>query len=165
MHKDGDQFKFFSRNLKPIMDYKVKDVESYIRKSTSANKVVLDGEILLIDTKTGEPLPFGTLGKHKKTQYKDAVVGIFFFDILLLEGKSLFDVPLDKRRKLLEKAVNVIPNRILVSEYVLCSGSTDDREALLADRMGTAIENGLEGLMLKDVKSTYEPNSRRWLKV
>lgn len=27
--------------------------------------MILDSEVLLIDTKTGKPLPFGTLGVHK----------------------------------------------------------------------------------------------------
>lgn len=27
--------------------------------------LILDGEVLLIDVKTGKPLPFGSLGKHK----------------------------------------------------------------------------------------------------
>lgn len=109
-------FKYYSRNLKPVMPYKVAEVEKYILKSTSVDKVILDGEILLVDLKTGIPLPFGTLGIHKKTQFKNACVGIFLFDILYLEGKSLLDVELRKRRKLLEKIVNVIPNRVMVSK-------------------------------------------------
>lgn len=31
----------------------------------NANDLILDAEILMIDTKTGQPLPFGTLGIHK----------------------------------------------------------------------------------------------------
>lgn len=35
------------------------------------HSMILDSEVLLIDNKTGKPLPFGTLGVHKvKNKYK-----------------------------------------------------------------------------------------------
>ena len=33
----------------------------------SGDDLILDAEVLLIDNNTGNPLPFGTLGKHKVT--------------------------------------------------------------------------------------------------
>jgi len=87
------------------------------------------------------------------------------FDIIFLEGKSLLNVPLDSRRKILEKVVNVIPNRILLSKYVLADGTIEDREVLLSNEMKNSMELGLEGLVLKDIKSIYEPNARHWIKI
>lgn len=56
--------------------------------------------------------------------------------------------------------------RILTfSQMVECTGSLDDREALLSSEMANAIKLGLEGLVLKDIKSLYEPNARRWMKM
>jgi hypothetical protein len=46
----------------------VKPVEEYILKATDAKTIILDAEILLMDSKTRQPLPFGTLNVHKKTQ-------------------------------------------------------------------------------------------------
>jgi ATP-dependent DNA ligase len=37
----------------------VKEVQDYIPQATTANTIILDGEILLLDTKTNVPLPFG----------------------------------------------------------------------------------------------------------
>jgi DNA ligase 3 len=87
------------------MEYKVEEVKEYILKSTDADSIIMDGEILLIDNKTGLPLPFGTLGKHKSTQYSDSNIAVFIFDILYLNGKSLINTPLEMRRKILEKVV------------------------------------------------------------
>jgi DNA ligase-3 len=88
IHKNGDEFQCYSRNLKKIMDWKVKEVREFIPLAMKVNtlksfeisiyipfvqnikQVVLDGEILLMDNKTKKPLPFGTLGIHKKTQFK-----------------------------------------------------------------------------------------------
>lgn len=33
--------------------------------------MILDAEVLLIDTNSGKPLPFGTLGVHKVHESKD----------------------------------------------------------------------------------------------
>eukprot|EP01080_Neovahlkampfia_damariscottae_P011827 gene11827-5158_t len=165
IHKNGDEFHCYSRSLKPIVPNKYQEVKKYISKAIKEDKVILDGEILLVDLKTGNPLPFGTLGTHKKKQFTDAVVGIFIFDILYLNGKSLLNTPLEKRRQVLEKVVKLIPNRIMLSEYTLCDGSIEDREALLSLKMTNAIEQALEGLVLKDLQSTYEPGARHWIKM
>lgn len=54
IHKKGDQFKCFSRNLKPMQEWKVEQVSDFIPKATSADSIILDGEILLMDTNTNK---------------------------------------------------------------------------------------------------------------
>lgn len=45
---------------------KVAHFKEYIPKAfPSGDDLILDAEVLLVDTDTGTPLPFGTLGKHK----------------------------------------------------------------------------------------------------
>lgn len=53
-----------------------------------------------------------------------------------------------------------IPNRIMFSEMKQVTRAAD-----LADMINRVIREGLEGLVLKDVKGTYEPGKRHWLKV
>jgi len=38
--------------------------------ATNADSIILDGELLLMDSATRKPLPFGTLGIHRKEQVK-----------------------------------------------------------------------------------------------
>ena len=64
----------------------------------------------------GKPLPFGTLGIHKKSEFKTANVCLFVFDILLLNGKSLVNKPIKKRREILSESITEIPNRVMLSE-------------------------------------------------
>lgn len=51
--------------------------------------MILDSEIILVDTVTGELLPFGSLGAHKKKEYANAEVCLFVFDCILFNGEDL----------------------------------------------------------------------------
>ncbi len=113
-----------------------------------------------MDTKTHKPLPFGTLGIHKKAAFKEAVVCIFLFDILYLNGKSLMNTPMKDRRKLLEENITVVPDRLELSHLRIIK-DTDT----LAEVMTEAINDGLEGLVVKDAEGVYEPSARHWLKL
>lgn len=116
--------------------------------------------MLLIDTKTSKPLPFGTLGVHKKAAFKDANVCLFIFDCLLYKDENLMDKPLKERRAILEDNMTEIPNRILFSEKHKIN-KPQDLQSLLT----RVFNEKLEGLVLKDIKSIYEPGKRHWLKV
>ena len=84
IHKSGSTFNCFSRNLKAVLPHKVADIKAYLPKATDASSIILDGEILLMNTSTHRPLPFGTLGVHKKTGFKDATVCVFLFGMRAL---------------------------------------------------------------------------------
>lgn len=107
IHKNGGEFAFFSRNLKAIPNWKVDNVKPHLLKSTNAESIILDGELLLMDNRTGQPLPFGSLNVHKKNNFSDACVCVIVFDILYLNGKVLLEIPIEERRKLMIKNVNV----------------------------------------------------------
>ncbi|KAK5581379.1 hypothetical protein RB653_001411 [Dictyostelium firmibasis] len=163
IHKDGNQFSCYSRNLKPLMPWKVEEVKSYIPKSTKAQQMILDGEILLMDTKTCTPLPFGTLSVHKKNGFVDATVCVFLFDILFINGKSLIHLPLKERREILEKNVSVVKNRIEFSEVTVVNGASE--KSKLTALLNRAFKEKLEGLVIKDAMSEYEPGCRHWIKI
>jgi ATP-dependent DNA ligase I len=165
IHKQGATFSFFSRANKPMKPDKYEGLEKYITAAVRAADVVLDGEILLVDTRTSQPLPFGTLGKHKKAQFDTANTAIFLFDILYLDGESLLNRPLDWRRDKLRQCVEPIPSRILFSDLRIISGTKDQQVVALNKHLQFAIRTGLEGLVVKDMKSTYEPGSRHWIKL
>ncbi|CAF0763628.1 unnamed protein product [Brachionus calyciflorus] len=161
LHKDGSKFDFFSRNLKSVQPHKVAYLKEYIPKAfPAADKIILDGEVLLYDTKNKKPLPFGTLGVHKKNAFKDATVCYYVFDCMYLNGEDLMHKSMKERRKILEKHITEIPGRVMLSEQTLIT-TTDVLRKLIMK----TIKEGLEGLVLKDAQSTYEPGKRHWLKV
>uniref|UniRef100_A0A8C9A502 DNA ligase n=1 Tax=Prolemur simus TaxID=1328070 RepID=A0A8C9A502_PROSS len=161
VHKNGEHFSYFSRSLKPVLPHKVAHFKDYIPQAfPGGHSMILDSEVLLIDNKTGKPLPFGTLGVHKKAAFQDANVCLFVFDCVYFNDVSLMDRPLCERRKFLHDNMVEIPNRIMFSEMKQVTKASD-----LADMINRVIREGLEGLVLKDVKGTYEPGKRHWLKV
>ncbi|XP_033618788.1 DNA ligase 3 isoform X5 [Fukomys damarensis] len=161
VHKNGEHFSYFSRSLKPVLPHKVIHFKDYIPLAfPGGHSMILDSEVPLIDNKTGKPLPFGTLGVHKKAAFQDANVCLFVFDCVYFNDVSLMDRPLCERRKFLHDNMVEIPNRIMFSEMKQVTKASD-----LADMINRVIREGLEGLVLKDVKGTYEPGKRHWLKV
>ena len=160
LHKQGNNFKYFSRSLKPVQDHKVKHFADHIPKAFPAGTdMILDAEVLMLSSK-GQPLPFGSLGKHKGSGFKDANPCLFVFDIMHYNGENLMSKPIKERRKLLEKNMKEVGNYVKFSELTEIKKKSD-----LSGMIKTVLEQGLEGLVLKDANSTYEPGKRHWLKV
>lgn len=161
LHKEGDTFKYFSRSLKTVLAHKVNHFKEYIPQAFPFGKdLILDAEILMVDNNTGKPLPFGTLGIHKKSEFKNANVCLFVFDCMYYNGKSLLKVPLHERKKILQKSMVEVQNRIMFSEMEVIHNAKD-----LEKMITKVFKQGLEGLVLKDKNSIYEPGKRHWLKV
>jgi DNA ligase-3 len=77
-----------------------------------------------------------------------------------LENQSLLHTPFEERRKILQKNVEVIENRIEMSEQ-----HRIETEEGLWDLMNNVMEENQEGLVVKPVGSIYEPQARHWLKI
>ena len=126
------------------------------------HNVVLDGEIVIVK---GEKANFQAMLERGKTvsptemelrsQRSPAVY--VAFDILEKDGKSLIDVPLAERKKILKDSVKEGAH-ILLSDYIEENG-----EAYFQAALG----KGLEGIMAKKKDSPYEPGARsgNWLKI
>lgn len=161
LHKKGSEFLFFSRSLKPVSAHKVQHLKDFIPKAFKhGHDLVLDSEILMVDTHTQKPLPFGTLGIHKRAAFKDASVCLFVFDCLHYNGKSLLDRTLRERREILQANMTPIKNHVVFSEQHVIT----TREKL-RDLINDVLSQGLEGLVLKNPDGIYEPGKRHWLKV
>lgn len=162
IHKKGSDFKFFSRNLKPVQDHKIEKLKIYLPKAfPHGNDLIVDSEILMVDTRTGDPLPFGTLGKHKKEGCSTfAETCLFIFDCLYFNGEDLMKKPMKERRKFLEDNLTEIKHHVQLSETKMLKTKND-----LVDMTKEVLKKGLEGLVLKGLNTIYEPGKRRWLKV
>ncbi|XP_030371704.1 DNA ligase 3 [Scaptodrosophila lebanonensis] len=161
IHKQGSEFKFFSRNLKPVMDHKIKRLKEYIPKAfPSAGDMILDSEIILVDTETGDLLPFGTLGAHKKETYDNAAVCLFVFDCILYDGDDLTQMEFRGRREILEQNIKPIKSYVQLSESQFLKTKSE-----LSIMTAKVLQANLEGVVLKSPNGTYQPGRRGWLKV
>lgn len=76
--------------------------------------MILDFEVLLINTRTAKLLPFGIPGVRKKAAFQDANVCLFVFYFTYFNVK-LKDRPLCKQQKFLHDNMVEIPNQIMFS--------------------------------------------------
>jgi DNA ligase 1 len=126
---------------------------------------VIDGEI--VPARDDRILAFSELQKRlgRKTISDDMLaevpVILVAYDLFYANGEVLTDVPLDKRREILEE--------IIPEEGVLRRSAAKrfTRVADLDDEFDAARARGNEGLMVKSPASFYKPGrrGREWLKV
>jgi DNA ligase-1 len=165
IHKSGKDVKLFSRRLEVITSH-YPDALELVRKHVSLRNAILEAEVVAINEDTGEYLPFQEL-MHRRRKYgiEEAMaqypVALNFFDILLSGDKDLTGEPYKVRRKKLEAAVDETER----TRPVPALRSSDPAE--IERFMEEAIENGCEGLVVKDLESTYRAGAREfaWIKL
>uniref|UniRef100_A0A4X2LDQ5 DNA ligase n=1 Tax=Vombatus ursinus TaxID=29139 RepID=A0A4X2LDQ5_VOMUR len=152
--------------VQPMLAEACKSIEYAMKKCPNGmfSEIKYDGERVQVH-KAGSQFSYFSRSlkpvlPHKKAAFQDANVCLFVFDCIYFNDVSLMDRPLCERRKFLHDNMVEIPNRILFSEMKHVTKASD-----LADMINRVIREGLEGLVLKDVKGTYEPGKRHWLKV
>jgi DNA ligase-1 len=168
VHKKGEKIWVFTRNLEDVTKAFPEIVE-FAKKGLKAREIIVDGEALGLDHKTGKPIPFQMLSTRIKRKYdiekamKEIPVQVNLFDILYLNGKTLFDLPLAERRKLLEKEVKEIKGKFRLADSLIT------KDYLSAEKFyKKALEEGHEGLIVKNLDANYIPGrsvAGGWLKV
>jgi DNA ligase-1 len=148
-HKRGDDVRLFSRGLNDITAGLPSVVELVGRLPVWS--VVLDGEALGVDD-AGQPRIF------QETISGLATTNAFFFDVLHVDGESLIDDPLERRRADLAA---LVPGSATLPSIVTADAA--EAEAFAAN----AVAAGHEGVMVKAIGSTYEAGRRGvgWRKV
>jgi bifunctional non-homologous end joining protein LigD len=127
------------------------NVAKELVKALKTPDCVVDGEVCALD-EDGRP-SFSAMQQAKP----GTPIVYYVFDLLEVEGEPVIDLPLEERRKRLEKLLDKRNKTVTFSE------SFDDGDALLA----AAEKQKLEGIMAKRLGSRYLPGrrSREWLKI
>ena len=119
-----------------------------------AREAIVDGEVVALRDDGGPD--FGLLQERLGDK---SAPGLVFqaFDLLYLDGRSLLDVPLEDRKRLLKSVLRPHP-RVRFAAHV-------DGEGLAF--FEAARDQGLEGVIAKLRRSRYEPGRRSasWLKL
>ncbi|MGQ9781189.1 MAG: ATP-dependent DNA ligase [Nitrososphaeria archaeon] len=160
-HKKSEDVKIFTRRGNDSSSSFPEIVEGL--KEINHDYIV-DGEIIAF--KDGRPLPFSLL--QQRVQRK-VITGelvakipltIFIYDILFLDGKSVFNKPLSERKNELKK-LN-FSDKIRMLDYTTVT-KKEEIEILFEESK----RKGYEGLMLKDPSSPYTVGRRgkNWVKL
>lgn len=161
IHKDGDTIRIFSRRLENITSH-YPDVVELVRTHVKVKRAILEGEIVAVDLDTGDFLPFQEL-MHRRRKYgiEEAMerypVSMFFFDVLFVDGVDYTVKPYRVRRETLGKILE-LDDRVQLSKVIY----TSDPEEL-EKFMEQAIQDGCEGLVVKDPESIYRAGAREFL--
>lgn len=130
-------------------------------KILKCREAVLDGELIVLDD-NGKP-SFHNIMKRERIKRKEVLpryrklypVHYMVFDILLIDGRDLRQVPLAERKQILNKTLN--------SNDVICEVTdfTDGKALFSAVK-----ENEMEGIVSKRVNSRYIAGKkhREWFK-
>jgi DNA ligase-1 len=132
------------------------------------DSIVLDGEAIGFDPKTGKLLPFQETVQRKRkhgvaAKAKELPLKVFVYDILNLNGKSTIELPFRRRRELLIKVfAGLKPNSLNLAEQEIVKDETK-----LKELMKYYLAQGLEGVMCKKLDEPYQAGARNfnWVKL
>lgn len=158
VHRKGDKIKIFTRRLENITNA-VPEVVDEIYKAFPNEDFIAEGEI--IATRDGQPLSFQNILRRVRRKYNieeamDSVpLKVYLYDLLYYK-ESLIDEPIKKRREVLENIVK-IDEKVNLSNKIYAT-SENINEAI--DLFETSLNEGHEGIMIKDIKEPYIPGIR-----
>lgn len=175
MEKSFQKVQIFSRNMEN-MTHMFPDLIKYIKENVSpdTNSFVIDSEVIAFNPETGMLLEFQkTIQRKRKHDVKEKVDDIpikaMAFDLIELDGSDVSQEKIEDRINELEKLVaefeksSKIDYRLI---EMLDSTKVEDEENLniyFEDRVG----EGLEGVIVKDFGTPYDPGTRNydWIKL
>ncbi|KPK88129.1 MAG: hypothetical protein AMS27_00325 [Bacteroides sp. SM23_62_1] len=166
LHVDKKECRLYSRNLEDVTHAFPEIIASFsddLRKELAP--MILDGEVVALVA--GKPVFFQDLLTRiqRKRDIRASVESTpcyyYVFDILLHQEESLLNTPLSKRKELLNSQLPDLTN-IIKMEYYEYQNFVN-----IQNQLNRAIQNGSEGLMLKDPNSEYQAGKRGkgWLKL
>jgi DNA ligase 1 len=156
--------KTFTRNLEETT-HQYPDVIEEAKKYLKVDSVILDGEAIGFNPKTGEYLPFQeTIQRKRKHNVlevsKEIPLKYLVFDLLYLNGEETINLPLLERRRILDEIV-LKGGNIEIDKHL-----ETDQVSEVKDFFKESKRKNLEGIMVKKPDSLYEAGARAysWIK-
>src|SRR2546427_306333 len=161
IHRKGEAVKIFSRRLSDVTSSLPEIVA--IAKSLPAPEFLLEGEVVAVN-KNGKPLPFQDLMRRFRRVHgiesaaEEIPLKLYLFDVLHLDGRTLIDAPYRERWEILER---LVPAGLLSARRIV------QRKEEIESFLHEALTAGHEGLMAKQLESTYSVGKRgkKWFKI
>jgi DNA ligase 1 len=162
LHRDGEHVSVWTRRLSDVTR-SLPDVVEAARRELVGEPFILDGEVLALDA-AGRPLPFQELMRRFRRVHDvnrlvtEMPLTLHFFDCLMADGRSLIDEPYERRWEALTR---VTGGRHLAERRLVTTPEA------AREFQAKALAAGHEGVVAKDLRSTYEPGGRgkRWFKL
>jgi DNA ligase-1 len=161
VHVTPERVAVYTRNLNDVTAVAPEVVEAV--RSMQLRDAILDGEVIAL-APDGRPRSFQTTMRRfgrrldMETTRAEIPLSAFFFDILLLNGETLIDLPLAERRAALN---GILPDALRVPSILTADAVEGTRF------QEETIAHGHEGVMLKTLDAPYAAGRRgsAWVKV
>lgn len=153
IHKKGEKVWVFSRRLENVTA-QFPDVVEACKNSLKVEECIIEGEIWAVDEK-GNPKPFQLLSQRIHRKYdidkmlEKIPVQLNLFDIVFVNGDTLFQKPLKERRKILFEIVEE-SEKIKLAKFI----ETND-VGKIREFYQKALDLGQEGVMIKNLDAPY----------
>ena len=166
VHKRGEAVKLYTRGLEDVT-FMYPDIVTAVNNQIKAKDVIIEGEAIAYDLKTGKNLPFQETVQRKRKHginelAKSVPLKLIAFELLYLDGESFLNKPFDRRRKELE---DIITNgdRIVLSEKTSIKLGEEEK---LEQVFQKALADNFEGIMAKRLDAKYVAGARNfnWIK-
>lgn len=162
IHRKDDKIVIYSRRLTNVTK-SLPEVIEVARNDISSREIIVEGEVIAVGD-DGRPLPFQYIMRRFRRVRRigevmaEIPVKLYLFDILYVDGSRLIDMPYLKRREILE---SLAPKSLIIDQII-----TKDI-GVARDFFESAIENGHEGVVAKNLNAPYTPGirGRKWLKI
>jgi len=155
IHKKNNEIKLFTRRLEDVTR-QFPDVVKIVKNHIKSKNYILDCEVVGYDKKTNKNLPFQNISQRIKRKHqieamvKNLPIEINAFDILYYKNQNLMNLPLKKRRDILEKSIKQEKRKIVLTKKLITS------DAKKADEFfKKSLSLGYEGLMVKNLNGNY----------
>ena len=151
----------FSRHLEVMTD-KYPDLVALVPtiRRPSVSSFIMEGEVVAIDSETGDLKTFQTLSSRAR---KDVAIGtvsvnvcLYAFDLMYLNGEELLGKPLRERRQLMRDNFTVIDKKFGFVKNL--DATAEDQDVLLEFFKGS-LEQKCEGIMVKLLDNEIPPDA------
>ncbi len=159
IHRQGEDIAIYTRRLENI-SLALPEIATYIQDSLPDQDFIVEGEIIV--TRDGKPISFQYILQRVRRKYDiermvDQIpLTLYLFDVLYY-GKNLIDTPFSHRREILESIVRTDPGRVELSRQVKVTPTNIEKAQKLFE---DSINEGHEGIMIKDPEAAYMPGIR-----
>ena len=165
IHKRKDNITIFTRRLENVTAA-FPDIVALVKERVK-HDCILDGEAVGIDPKTKRFVAFQQISQRIRRKYniKELIeklpVHTVLFDILILDDKELLQLPYQERFTLLRTVFTEVPDTLTLATHIIAS--TEEEAKLFFAKAKAA---GCEGIMVKNMNSSYRPGARvgDWVK-
>lgn len=163
--RKSKKVEIFSRRLERVTHMFPEIVKAALEE-VNVHSAILDGEAIAFNEATNQYYPFQeTIQRKRKHDIEkksmEMPLHVFAFDVLFVDGKSYLDEPYEMRRKKLESIIDG-KGTLHFSKKIVVSKPKE-----LEEFFEEQIEEGLEGIVAKDLHARYVAGARKfsWIKM